>query len=194
MEFLLSVALLWILSCDAATISTESHICNNEPVPRTCKYENVALRGRATQSSIYVNGDYGYLSMAINAIDGNQDSNFHHGSCSMTNNDYSAWWRVDLLKPYKISHIIITNRGDCCGERLNGGQILIGNSNENNGNNNPSFVTIDHIPNGGARNFQCNNVVGRYVNIILPGKSTYLQICEVQVFGIPADNYCDVYN
>ncbi|KAL0166467.1 hypothetical protein M9458_038311, partial [Cirrhinus mrigala] len=30
----------------------------------------------------------------------------------------------------------ITNRGDCCPERINGAQIRIGNSLENNGNNN----------------------------------------------------------
>ncbi|CAI9620751.1 unnamed protein product, partial [Staurois parvus] len=99
--------------------------------------ENVALGGRATQSSIYRNLGEGYLTAAINAIDGNQNSAFSYGSCSCTHNDLSPWWRVDLLKPYSIAYITITNRGDCCGERLSGAEILVGNSLNDNGNDNP---------------------------------------------------------
>lgn len=98
---------------------------------------NLALRGRATQSSTYSG-----ITNAINAIDGNTDTNFYHGSCSCTNPDVSPWWRVDLLKPHKISQIVITNRGDCCGERLNGAVILVGNSLQNNGNNNPRSLSF----------------------------------------------------
>ncbi|KAM5165064.1 fucolectin-like [Mantella aurantiaca] len=142
--------------------------------------EDIALRGRATQSSTFIG-----TTNAINAIDGNMDSNMYHGSCSSTNLDTSPWWRVDLLRPHKISQIVITNRGDCCGERLDGASILIGNSLENNGNNNQRCSGITSIPNGATQSFQCNNMVGRYVNIILPGKFTYLTLCEVQVFGVP---------
>ncbi|XP_040286880.1 fucolectin-4-like [Bufo bufo] len=166
MELLRSAALLCILWIAAAQ-----------------NVRNVALQGRATQSTIY-NG----ISTAINAIDGNLNSNFHHGSCSCTSQEASPWWRVDLLRPHRISHIIITNRGDCCGERLNGAKILVGNSLENNGNNNPSCADVTSIPNGGTKTFQCTNMVGQYVSIILPKKNTYLQLCEVQVFGIPESN------
>ncbi|CAI9620749.1 unnamed protein product, partial [Staurois parvus] len=145
--------------------------------------KDIALRGRATQSSTYIG-----ITNAINAIDGNLDTNLYHGSCSTTNLDTSPWWRVDLLRPYKISQIVITNRGDCCSERINGASILIGNSLENNGNNNPSCSEINYIPSGATQSFQCNNMVGRYVNIIIPGQLTYLSLCEVQVFGVPADN------
>lgn len=93
---------------------------------------NVALGGIAKQSSIYGN----YYSANL-AIDDNTASNFGLNSCACTNNDYNAWWRVDLLAVYDISNVIITNRGDCCPERMNGAEIRIGNSLVNNGNSNP---------------------------------------------------------
>ncbi|XP_068089305.1 uncharacterized protein [Hyperolius riggenbachi] len=142
---------------------------------------NVALKGQAAQSSTY-NAD----SAANKAIDGNLDSNFLSGSCACTNNDVSPWWRVDLLQPYKISKVIITNRGDCCWDRLAGASILIGNSTENNGNNNPSCAVISSIQNSSALTFQCNDMVGQYVNIVIFGQHQFLQLCEVQVFGVPA--------
>ncbi|XP_063297673.1 uncharacterized protein LOC134586094 [Pelobates fuscus] len=169
MAYLLTIALLWMISSTAAQDNDQ--------------YKNIALRGRATQSSVY-----SYLNVAINAIDGNQDPNFYHGSCSCTNADVSPWWRVDLLSEHKISKIVITNRGDCCGERLDGAMILIGDSLENNGNNNPSCAVVTYLPNAATQSFQCNGMTGRYVNIVLPGKQTYLQLCEVQVFGTPVSS------
>ncbi|KAM3931076.1 fucolectin-like [Leptodactylus fuscus] len=146
---------------------------------------NVALQGRATQSSIYKDSryHYGYLGMPINAIDGNQDTEFDHGSCSHTHQELSPWWRVDLLRSYRIGHITITNRGDCCGNRLNGAEILVGDSLANNGNNNPRCAVVGTIPAGGSQTFQCNDMVGRYVSVTLPGKEEYLHLCEVEVFG-----------
>ncbi|XP_068136076.1 fucolectin-like [Hyperolius riggenbachi] len=176
MEFLHLAALLWILNVAAAQYYYPSYW----PYPPPPPGPNLALRGRATQSSVYTG-----ISTAINAIDGNPDSNFNHGSCAITNYELSPWWRVDLLAPHKISQIIITNRGDCCGSRLNGASILIGNSLQNNGNNNPSCTQITSIGNGATQTFQCNGMVGRYLNIILPGQWNYLQLCEVRVYGIP---------
>ncbi|CAI9545486.1 unnamed protein product [Staurois parvus] len=91
-------------------------------------------------------------------------------SCSCTHNDLSPWWRVDLLKPYSVAYITITNRGDCCGERLSGAEILVGNSLNDNGNDNPRCAVVTSVPTGGTQTFGCNGMVGRYVNIILRGK------------------------
>ncbi|XP_066444790.1 fucolectin-4-like [Eleutherodactylus coqui] len=169
MELLHSTALLCLL-CTAAASSV-------------LPIRNVALHGRSTQSS-----RFDWNSDAINAIDDNPDSNFFHGSCSSTSLDMSPWWRVDLLRPYRISHITITNRGDCCSEFLDGAKVLVGNSLENNGNNNAFCAGINSIPRGGTQTLQCNNLVGQYVNIIQPGKLTYLQLCEVQIFAVPDSN------
>ncbi len=41
-----------------------------------------------------------------------------------------------MKEVHKVTRVIITNRGDCCEKRIVGAQIRIGNSLENNGNNN----------------------------------------------------------
>nr|XP_024002669.1 fucolectin-4-like [Salvelinus alpinus] len=98
----------------------------------TCEHLNVALKGVASQSS--PNG-YGN---AHNAVDGNRESNYHKRSCTHTEQETNPWWRVDLLDLYRVTAVSITNRGDVVPERLDGAEIRIGNSQENNGINNPS--------------------------------------------------------
>uniref|UniRef100_A0A8C7T3J2 C-type lectin domain-containing protein n=1 Tax=Oncorhynchus mykiss TaxID=8022 RepID=A0A8C7T3J2_ONCMY len=139
---------------------------------------NVALNGVATQSSLYNNRD------ASDAIDGKK--NTHYGSCTHTLKDRNPWWRVDLLNVYRITDVTLTNRGDCCPERLDGAEIRIGNSLENNGTNNPRCAVISHIPAGETHTFQCNEMEGRYVVVVIPGRSEWLTLCELEVHGIPA--------
>ncbi|XP_047672309.1 fucolectin-like [Tachysurus fulvidraco] len=137
---------------------------------------NLALKGIATQSSTY------YINNASHAIDGNKTSNLTSHSCTHTNLDYNPWWRVDLLAVYDINKVIVTNRGDCCAGRINGAEIHIGNSLINNGNNNSRCAIISSIPAGASANYTCN-MQGRYVNIILPGVTQYLTLCEVEVYA-----------
>ncbi|XP_047672314.1 fucolectin-like [Tachysurus fulvidraco] len=144
----------------------------------TYQQVNVALRGIATQSSLF---DYNYASFAI---DGNRNSDLSASSCTHTNGDYGPWWRVDLLAVYDISNVIITNRGDACADRINGAEIHIGNSLINNGNNNPRCVVIPSMPAGASINYTCN-MQGRYVNVIIPNIAQYLTVCEVEVYGVP---------
>lgn len=93
----------------------------------------MALRGKATQSN-ELNLE---LADASNAIDGNRESDYWAGSCIHTDQQTNPWWRVDLLDSYIVTSVIITNRGDCCPERLNGAEIHIGNSLQDNGAGNP---------------------------------------------------------
>uniref|UniRef100_A0A674A5T1 Fucolectin tachylectin-4 pentraxin-1 domain-containing protein n=2 Tax=Salmo trutta TaxID=8032 RepID=A0A674A5T1_SALTR len=141
---------------------------------------NVALKGVATQSSLYGDGQ------AHNAIDGNRESNYHKRSCTHTAQETNPWWRVDLLDVYRVTAVTITNRGDVVPERLDGAEIRIGNSLENNGTNNPRCVVISHIPAGERHIFQCNEMQGRYVIVVIPDRKEYLTLCEVEVYGIPA--------
>ncbi|TDH11176.1 hypothetical protein EPR50_G00058080 [Perca flavescens] len=92
---------------------------------------NIARGGNVIQSSLYEDG------IPERAIDGNCASNWVQRSCTHTNNDFKPWWRLDLLKTYQINTVTITNRGDCCPERINGAEIHIGNSLNDNGNGNP---------------------------------------------------------
>ncbi|KAF5900041.1 fucolectin-like, partial [Clarias magur] len=140
---------------------------------------NLALDGIATQSSILTNYD------PAKAIDGNKASSVSSGSCAHTTQEYSPWWRVDLLAAYPIETVVITNRGDCCSTRINGAEIHIGNSLVNNGNNNPRCVVITTIPAGATASYTCN-MFGRYVNIIIPNLYQFLTLCEVQIYEGPA--------
>lgn len=84
------------------------------------------MHGKAIQSSV---NEYG---MPYNSIDGNHATNWEEGSCSRTNSNLSPWWRLDLGKTFKVFTVKITNS-----EQLDGAEIRVGDSLENNGNNNP---------------------------------------------------------
>nr|BAK38715.1 F-type lectin 2 [Oplegnathus fasciatus] len=147
-------------------------------------YENVALRGKATQSHRYDPGVYG---AASNAIDGNRESTFAAGSCTHTKTQTNPWWRVDLLESYIVTSVTITNRGDCCPERLDGAEIHIGNSLQDNGAANPKAGVISSIPEGSTFTLTFNSrVEGRYVTVLLPGSDRTLTLCEVEVHGYRA--------
>ncbi|KAG7999309.1 Fucolectin [Nibea albiflora] len=143
--------------------------------------ENLALQGKATQSSLH-----SYLGDADHARDGNRDSLWGHGSCTHTKADFSPWWRLDLRKTHKVFSVRVTNIVEAS-SRLNGAEIRIGDSLENNGNNNPRCAVISSIPGGFTETFQCNGMDGRYVNIVIPGRTEYLNVCEVEVYGSRLD-------
>ncbi|KAG9259558.1 hypothetical protein AMEX_G27871 [Astyanax mexicanus] len=122
--------------------------------------QNLALRGKATQSDL-VEYPYTGHGHAYNAIDGNTDPNYYHGSCSSTDWQQNPWWRVDLLDEYTMTSIVITNRGD-------------------------SFGVITSIPPGRSHTFTWDKgVSGHYVNVIIPGNKRMLILCEVEVYGYP---------
>ncbi|KAM7366451.1 hypothetical protein PAMP_015889 [Pampus punctatissimus] len=144
---------------------------------------NVALKGDATQSSTLS------FAGASKAIDGRRNSFYSHGFCSHTTEDETnPWWRVDLRQTYIVTSVKVTNRGDCCAEKLDGAEIRIGNSLENNGNNNPRCVIISHIRAGKTYTYRCDggSMEGRFVNVIIPGEKKTLTLCEVEVYASPA--------
>lgn len=94
--------------------------------------DNVALSGVVVQSSMWDRTFPPKLT-----IDGRLNSNYFHKSCSATVFEANPWWRLDLKRPYSISTIEVLRRSDCCTYELDGAELRIGNSLENNGNNNP---------------------------------------------------------
>ncbi|XP_027143306.1 uncharacterized protein LOC109142102 [Larimichthys crocea] len=142
--------------------------------------ENLALQGKATQSSLHSIG------VANNAIDGNRNSAWAQGSCIHTANDFNPWWRVDLGKTHKVFSVNVTSYRESV-LRLNGAEIRIGDSLENEGNNNPRCAVISGLTGGFTGNFDCNGMDGRYVNIVIPGKTIHLILCEVEVYGSRLD-------
>lgn len=93
--------------------------------------KNIAKGGKAEQSSQYV--DFG----PERAIDGNRKNRWEDESCSSTTYESNPWWRLDLLKAFKIKDVTITISGDCCNEDIENAEIRIGNSLDDNGNKNP---------------------------------------------------------
>uniref|UniRef100_H3AEU5 Fucolectin tachylectin-4 pentraxin-1 domain-containing protein n=1 Tax=Latimeria chalumnae TaxID=7897 RepID=H3AEU5_LATCH len=145
--------------------------------------ENVALKGTAMQSS-----KRDQLGVPEHAINGNKNSDFGYLSCTHTEHEMGPWWRVDLQQPYRISAVVITNRGDCCWERLRGAEIYIGNSLEKNGTLNPRCASISKIERGSTETICCKGMTGRYVTIAIPNRKEYLTLCEVEVYGVPVTN------
>ncbi|XP_074480635.1 uncharacterized protein LOC141761203 [Sebastes fasciatus] len=153
-------------------------VCEVEVFPTS---PNVALKGIATQSSTR----YSFVA-ASRAIDGRQNSFYHDGSCTHSATEANPWWRVDLRRTHIVSSVKVTNRGDCCAERLNGAEIRIGNSLENNGNDNSRCATISNIRAGKTNTYHCDggSMEGRFVNVIIPGKDKILTLCEVEVYAV----------
>ncbi|XP_039455950.1 uncharacterized protein LOC116318351 [Oreochromis aureus] len=152
---------------------------------------NVALKGEATQSSTLS------FATASKAIDGRRNSFYSNGFCSHTAEDETnPWWRVDLQRSFTITAVKVTNRGDCCAERLDGAEIRIGNSLENNGNNNPRCASISHINVGKTYTYRCDggSMEGRFVNVFLPGQKKTLTLCEVEVYAAPAVTAVTIIN
>ncbi|XP_053183283.1 fucolectin-1-like [Scomber japonicus] len=155
-------------------------------------YENVALRGTATQSQ-RLRGKNDVFGAAYNAIDGNRDARFTSGSCTHTAQMTNPWWRVDMLNPYMVTTIIITNRGDCCANRINGAEVYVTKTLHSisysayESHSIPAVAVISHIPAGRPHIINLKNPVeGRFVTVSLPGYGRILSLCEVEVYGYPA--------
>ena len=70
----------------------------------------------------------GWGGVASRATDGNPNTDYHAGSCTHTVGEgvfNSPWWRVTLAAPRTLAVVSVTNRGDCCGERLDGFSVLV---------------------------------------------------------------------
>ncbi|XP_016117542.1 fucolectin-1-like, partial [Sinocyclocheilus grahami] len=166
----------------ARTPSTSGNMQASDDSDSEVELTVVPHRNLATGKNVTQSSTYGLWS-AEQAIDSNPGFRKSWSSCSSTDNQTNPWWRVDLSSVYRVNRVVITNRLDCCPERINGAEIRIGNSLENNGNNNPTCAVISSIPAGVSSTYTCNGMEGRYVNLFIPGDSKYLTLCEVEVYG-----------
>merc|ERR1711982_109849 len=63
---------------------------------------------------------------ALRAIDGNTDGYWHNGSVMHTCDRSAAWWKVDLGRDNAIiTSVSVTNRRDCCQDRLSNTNLEI---------------------------------------------------------------------
>ena len=86
---------------------------------------NIA-RGRGTKQS-----STGFGGASSRAVDGNRNSHWNGRSCTHTNKQNWPWWRVDLGSAQLVAKVRLTNRGDCCWNRLRSIDIRVGNADNN---------------------------------------------------------------
>ncbi|XP_072254188.1 pentraxin fusion protein-like, partial [Pyxicephalus adspersus] len=140
---------------------------------------NIAPNGITSESSNYV----AIKDLANRAIDGSTDLDWHNGSCTHTRGDLEPWWKLDMKRRYNVNIVVVSGRTDCCLERLKGAEIRIGDSPDNN---NPVCGTILDVS-GPTTTFCCNGMRGRYLSIVIPGRTEYLSLCDVKVYVDPTD-------
>jgi hypothetical protein len=120
-----------------------------------------------------------YGTQGKEAVDGNTATNWGSGSCTHTARVQQPWWRVDLQNRHTVANVKVWNRGDCCGTRLNGFEVRVGDTQDVKG---PRCGETHSIGQGKSKKVDCGNKVGRYVTVDMPRKE-YLTLCEVKVYG-----------
>ena len=101
------------------------------------------------------------------AVDGNA-ATMQPPGCTQTSTQDDPWWQVDMQTSQDVSIVRVTNRGDCCGTRLDMFTIKVGD--QECGAN---LV----VPQGETGDFVCNPpLAGSTVRIELPGKNRMLTV------------------
>jgi YVTN family beta-propeller protein len=149
---------------------------------------NVALGKVATQSSPFV--DPSKNSVAAKAIDGNTNGVYANASLAITNNEATPWWQVNLGTAHDISRIVLWNRTDCCGDRLANFYVFVSPTDMtgrslSNLIGDPAVWKYQVPGQAGASVSIPAAVAGQFVRVQLTG-STFLQLAEVQVLGVPS--------
>ncbi|XP_061463147.1 fucolectin-like [Rhineura floridana] len=175
----------WLLALALLAGRGEAQSCNPELQGVA---HNLAKGRPAYQSSLY---PHPIVGAASKAVDGNCSGEWYtDGSCTHTGFEMEPWWYVDLGDQYAISAVVVKNRGDCCGERLQGAQIRVGDSVADHGKSSPLCGTITDTRLGSVSTLYCNWLKGRYVSIRIPGRAEFLHVCEVEVYGTKPEDTC----
>jgi len=148
-----------------------------KPKPQSVvRVENIVRSNPTAQSSSVSGG------ISRRAVDGNTNTNYGGGSCTHTRAESEPWWRVKLKKETAIESVQVWNRGDCCGSRLNGFEVRVGNNGGNQWKRNGQCSGKQNIAQGKMKAVGCNGRSGRYVFVVLSGPKRTLSLCEVKVF------------
>ncbi len=102
-------------------------------------------------------------------------------SCSLTQTEDNPWWRVDLGYSTAIRELFIA--GPLNGTELKDFEIRIGDSLENEGNDNKKCGDKHSVRPGEIKTVSCNET-GRYINIRVPESGKALSLCEVVPYGM----------
>nr|prf pentraxin [Xenopus laevis] len=149
--------------------------------------ENHGAKNVAPQGIPYQSSYYGQKEQAKRVIDGSLASNYMEGDCCHTEKQMHPWWQLDMKSKMRVHSVAITNRGDCCRERINGAEIRIGNSKKEGGLNSTRCGVVFKMNYEETLSFNCKELEGRYVTVTIPDRIEYLTLCEVQVFADPLE-------
>ena len=138
---------------------------------------NHALFSYASQSNTSRGG------YANHAVDGNKSGMYKDFSCTLTPTEDNPFWSVSFEPDsVNITAVRITNRQDCCQDRLSNFEIRIGDYFGEEAVRNPKCGGL-HTISGSSKVISCPNMIGRILTIRIPGKHKSLSLCEVEVFG-----------
>jgi len=154
--------------------------CGSSPAHCTCasciNYNPVGIVGFVTASQ----NSEGWSGDPARAIDGNTDGNYGGKSCTHTSGTKNNWWLATLSGNTKISKVVISNRVDCCQDRINGAEVWVRDT---------MCGAVAWESGKDTYEIDCGGAVGRSVKIMQ--KDNYLTLCEVQVIGSPAKDVSD---
>ncbi|XP_038056616.1 fucolectin-1-like [Patiria miniata] len=145
--------------------------------------QELSLIGMASQQS----STYGLTKYtAERANDGHLNTQMTTSPyCSHTAPSKHPWWRVDFGGKHWLGRVTIVNRGDCCGDRLEGAAVRVGISfNITRNMICGSAVTADQALDGAWIERICDPpTLARYVSIDVDygENANPLQLCEVMV-------------
>jgi hypothetical protein len=160
-------------SCPTDATKTLAGFCGT---PSWMKLENFNTNQASTK----------YGGISSRAVDGNSNPDFYTGhSCTHTEFHFNPWWFIDLGNIFTISRIKVTNRGDCCTERLNLFSVWVTDANAVNYTQGTRCANQVQIGIAETREVDCT-AQGRMIWIVMEQKFTALTLCEVGVFAAPA--------
>ncbi len=152
---------------------------------------NVATGGTATQSS--AQEMHTASASASKAIDGDTDGRYPDVSHTSDSSVANEWWQVDLGSSHLLDRIVVWNRTDCCGNRLNPYYVLVSETpfgsstlTELLADNSVTHFEFTSAPNPNQTVTPTATLTGRYVRVQLGGSTVRpLALAEVQVYGLP---------
>jgi hypothetical protein len=134
---------------------------------------NIALNKPTTQSSTAYGG------LSSRAVDGNTSGKWADQSVTHTGWELGPWWRVDLGGPHLVDSVTLSNRADCCSQRLANFRIEYLDA------SGKVIAKAEHPGAAGANTTIELSANGVHSVRVALAQTNYLSLAEVQVWGEP---------
>jgi len=140
-------------------------------------YLDIAYGKTATASSTAYGGS------PSRAVDGNTSGTWSASSVTHTNQETNPWWKVELSGSRPVSSVTVTNRSDCCTERLAGAIVELLKADGTVA----ATKTLAGAPVPASQEVSFGGTYGSSVRVRLEGASRILSLAEVEVWmAVPA--------